>query len=296
MLKPVTILVAFSFFSFLISCGHAEEERNIYSPVTSSLKASFEQTKMSTASTLLLLEEKTTRQVTMERSLIWFPLAKRISSFSSAINDTIIQFSKRGIFNSESCRQLFAHLTTHAENILAIHPNIDSNFRARGIFLPASFMGSCSNADEFFNRYFKKSDTAVINAVISGIQNDIAIIENETTRYCLHQTSATDEFGLFSSFSAIVGQNSNILKPGDILEIIAGVGSFSKSAQPEILINGKYIPMSDAGYSSYKTKVSNKPGDYKLPVTIKYYNQETGDFDTKSISLEYTVAKPCADQ
>jgi hypothetical protein len=45
----------------------------------------------------------------------------------------------------------------------------------------------------------------------------------------------------FERFSAVIVQNTNHLKAGEVLEIHAGVGAFGEAARPGITIDGKPV-------------------------------------------------------
>ena len=112
-----------------------------------------------------------------------------------------------------------------------------------------------------------------------------------TIAYCDMKVGCT--IMIFDSYSAIVSQNSNILSPGDKLEIKAGIGAFTRSVAPEIAIYGKKYKLNEMGFVSYKTNAPQKPGVYKIPLLIKYFNQVTGKEDVIQTDIKYTVAKEC---
>ena len=74
------------------------------------------------------------------------------------------------------------------------------------------------------------------------------------------------------------------------MEIMAGVGAFSKAAKPEIAFGGNTIPIDESGVAIYKFKASGTPGKYKVSVKITYIDQE-GKEQMLSKDVEYTVAK-----
>ncbi len=77
------------------------------------------------------------------------------------------------------------------------------------------------------------------------------------------------------------------------MEINAGIGSYSKAAAPKININNKNLNIGDEGFATYRLKVSEDPGNYKIPVKISYFNQATGLEERRIVNVEYTVAKEC---
>lgn len=78
-----------------------------------------------------------------------------------------------------------------------------------------------------------------------------------------------------------------------MLTINAGIGTYSKAAQPKIRINGIIAPLNEEGIAIYQLKAPKKPGEYTVPVVISYFNLITGKEEIKSINIDYTVTKPC---
>jgi hypothetical protein len=94
---------------------------------------------------------------------------------------------------------------------------------------------------------------------------------------------------VYDAFSTIVGQSSNNLMPGEELEINAGIGAYSKAAEPKISINGVSVPLNDDGRATSRIKV-NGTGVKSVPVMITYTKPD-GTSVTKSIDVKYTVQK-----
>jgi len=85
---------------------------------------------------------------------------------------------------------------------------------------------------------------------MSKFQNDVKTAENKVVTYC--HTKVGEVKVIFDTYTAIVGQNSNYLMPGQEIEIKAGVGAFSKAAQPSISIAGSSVAIGEEGYALYK--------------------------------------------
>jgi hypothetical protein len=58
----------------------------------------------------------------------------------------------------------------------------------------------------------------------------------------------------FDTHSPTITTNTSILKPGEELEIKAGVSAFSKTGSPIIKFDGKTIPLSEWGFQYIKRK------------------------------------------
>ena len=106
--------------------------------------------------------------------------------------------------------------------------------------------------------------------------------------FCHNQVGAVKV--VYDEFAALVGQSSNYLMPGEELEITAGVGAYSKAAQPKISVAGSSIALGADGRASYKTTVSGS-GQRSVPVNVTYVKPD-GSSETKTFEVKYTVGQP----
>jgi len=231
-------------------------------------------TVINTSTDIILkaLLEKTYEWATKERSMLWYPKAEQIVKLSKETYN-YLENAKRELKEKElSIDMLNEKMFKFHQDIL----NTDSSIRVT------------FNSDPMFISPITK---VTGSATLTALQNNIKIIENKVIAFCNNKVGII--WDGFDSYSVIIGQSSNYLKPGDALEITAGVGAFSKAGQPEIIIGDSTVEISEEGCALYKIKVSNKPGQYKIPVKIDFLNQTTGKNEKLEKNIEYTVAKPC---
>jgi hypothetical protein len=239
------------------------------------------------------LEEKTTEYATKERAAIWFSKAEQIVSLSSENYNYVGSLKKMKEINSEKIKELFTRLLKYKEDILNIDSSIRYDFDNSLILISKSFDSSVQAEKSFGNKFFKNSNSSAISSMLTKLQNSIKVIENKTIAYCYQKIGSTDGDGFFDFYSSIVGQSSSYVKGGEKIEIMAGVGAFSRMAMPKININGKLIKLGDEGFAAYKFKTSSKPGKYKVPVKIVFFNPTTGKEEIHEVNVKYTVAKEC---
>jgi len=120
---------------------------------------------------------------------------------------------------------------------------------------------------------------------LSRIQNILIQMELRTITWCNLQTMSLHES--YDAFNAIIGQNSKVLQVGDSLEIVAGIGEFSRKPA-QFVINGKVIETNTMGVAAHKYKTEQKPGTYSIPVLINYQNLE-GKKTERTFNIEYTL-------
>lgn len=286
-----TILVFAVIFQ---SCSNTSKKgTGILIALQQSLETSNEHLNISTEQNLRALEVKTTRPETTERAGIWFPKAKKIKEFSKEIEKNIEGLKKTGNVSRESILGLYDRLVEFNTNVLGIDPEIGAAFMKEGLFEKGSAFRSSKDASDFFSRYFKNNGRESDYAVLTTIQNDVLTAEDKTISFCLNKIGMVDGEGFYSSFSALVSQNSKVFKPGDDIEIFAGMGTFTRTGQPEISINNLQVPIDDDGVAKFRRPITEKPGKYSIPVSIRYFDQVTGAYETKQVNIEYTVTVPC---
>ena len=236
------------------------------------------------------IEDKTTLPETAEIASHWYPKAKEVADISFDLYQNIDLMKINASNYPASGKNLYNSIKMYIAKILQVDAELRIESENSQLFNKEAFFSTCRNAEEFAAKYFKNLNEDSYATVLTGIKNDIAVIENRLITQCLNKIGYLDGCGFFTSFTAIVGQNSKIFSPGEEIEINAGIGSFSKSSQPEILINGISIPLGIEGYSGYKKKVQKIPGNYSIPVEIRFYNQATGKEEKRIVNINYTVA------
>lgn len=235
------------------------------------------------------LQNMTTQPLTASKAELWLPKAQKIVTLSKECYSYIANLKKQKTISEEETVKLFNVLNKYEADILNIDVYIKEAFND-----PAyAFWGTDSifKKDIFsFKKLFSNTSTLFISAFLTKLQTNIKLFENRTISVC--NTKFAIDYPYFGMYSTIIAQNYEVLKQGSELEIISGIGLFSKAALPEIIINGKIIPVNEMGYSSYKKTISNNPGNYSIPVKINF-TDENGEKQTAEKVIEYTVVKEC---
>ena len=293
--KPVSFLKNLYFFlSIVLFASCADKNNNkIQEALRNSLETSSEIIEMSSISTLNDLEEKKYNFVTQDRAEIWFAKAHLIKKFSEIRFDFIEKKKRKQKLNRNDIKEVFENLIEYKKEILGRDSTLREQFYNQFGFINKykSLILVDTNSNSLSIQ--KGLSNQLITSILNGLQTEIRKIEYRTILFCNNRVGMLDESGLFESYSAIIGQNTNILKPGDIFEIKAGIGAFSKAAQPIITFNGKRIELNQEGYSLYKRVVPKKPGKYLVPVKINFFDQGVGKDVVLERIVEYTVIEPC---
>jgi gliding motility-associated protein GldM len=172
--------------------------------------------------------------------------------------------------------------------MLSIDPTIKAQFETNfpvNITPPVSQDGT---KKDFTQSFFHMTPTVAALTMLSKFQNNIKNAESGIVTYCHNQIGAVKV--IYDQFAPLVGQSSNYVMPGQEVEITAGVGGYSKAAQPQISINGAGQSLDADGRAVYKITASGA-GSHRIPVNVTYIKPD-GTKETKSVNVEYTVGTP----
>jgi len=203
--------------------------------------------------TIMNLEEKTTDLRSAERAKRWLPKAKVVEQLTKDMNNHIeglinTQHSQTKHSWKEQHKVLQIKLQVYADSMLALDQIINAEFRSAftdsinaGRFKP-SLWETVQGLDEA-----TESEQAPIltQLKLSVAERGYAIIN-----FC-NEISMPGCVLSFDTYSALIGQNSAAILPGEKLEIIAGMGAFSNRARLRVSVNGKPVPVNNNGIMLY---------------------------------------------
>lgn len=184
--------------------------------------------------------------------------------------------------------ELRKKLDEYKQNMLNIDPTIKAQFEKSfpvNTVPPLSLEGK---QKDFTQSFFHMTPTVAALTMLSKFQNNIKNAESEVVTYCHSQIGAVKV--IYDQFAALVGQSSNYVMPGQQIQITAGVGAYSKAAQPQISINGATSSLDADGRANY-TLTASGAGDHSVPVVVKYVKPD-GTTESKSFDVKYTVGTP----
>jgi gliding motility-associated protein GldM len=296
----------------LLALNVSSEILNAFKTVNKSLETTNSVVNKSTDQLMVSLDEKRKDPTSATRANIWYPkadqarqLTKGVFSYIQTLKDKILseaggsptdptkkykegdlEVTTRIMIEKGEGKKLLAMLADYRKNLLAIDPSIDSAFKST---LPINL-----DKPESRNRagktwegaYFHMVPTVAGLTILSKFQNDVRTSENRVVQFCHNKVGEVNI--VFDSYAAILGQSTNYLMPGQEIEIKAGVGAFSKKAQPNIVIGGVTVPIGEDGAATTKLP-GGGIGSHSIPVKITFMNQETGKLETIEKTVEYKV-------
>ncbi len=298
----------------LLALNVSSEILNAFKTVNKSLENTNTTVDKSTSTLIASLEEKKKDLATSNRANIWAPKAAEAVSLSKNIFDYIenlknrilkeaggdpknpeqkfkesdLDITTRIMIEKGEGKKLEKMLADYKTAILKIDPSIDSAFKTSLPITLEKPKSQTKAGKTWEGAYFHMVPTVAGLTILSKFQNDVKTSENRVVQFC-HNTVGEVNV-VFDSYGAVIGQSSNYLMPGQELEITAGVGAFSKKAQPTIVIGGSPVQIGEDGAAHMKLP-GGGVGSHTVPVKITYMNQETGKPETIEKNVTYTVGQ-----
>jgi hypothetical protein len=149
---------------------------------------------------------------------------------------------------------------------------ISREFKNEVSSFPEPYDSRQAVSNKFIKTQVSAASVLAVRAYLNMLIEKVKILEHRLLDFCLEQT-VTDSFN-FDTYSAIIAQSSSQVAPGEQIEIIAGVGAFSRRAKPVITIDRKIVPLSDDGAAHYILTAPGKAGKYSTPANISYTDQD----------------------
>jgi len=276
-MKIVIFLVAVPLVFSCTSRNHSE----VFGQLTSSIISSNKLISSLTQIEYNELENNLHDPVTVERATKWEPKSKLIQKMTTSLLKEIDSMKANFVNTKDKSKQilLFEKLNNFRSTILSLDTSIDRSFSKDKNFIQSS-------KDDFLDSIFLGKEKEEQILLLSTLQNKIVILENSVITFCKLQTAPSCTLR-FDKTSVLVGQNTNHLKSGEILEINAGVGAFSTVANPVIIINDNAIPVMN-GVANFKLRAVDKIGKHLIPVKIEYLD-EIGRKISQNVDIEYYV-------
>ncbi len=301
----------------LLALNVSSEILNAFKTVNDSLEKTNTTVNASTSTILASLEEKTKKAETAVRANEWYPKAQQASSLSKSVfdyiqglktkiitaaggdpnnpdnpekkmNDGSQEVVTRIMVRDGEAKKLFTMLNDYRKNLLAIDPSINEKFAKTLQIDVSDIVGKDGKKKDWDIANFNMVPTVAGLTILSKLQNDIKTSENNVVSHIHEQVGKVEV--IFDSYAAVIGQSSNYLMPGQELEITAGVGAFSKNAQPKISIGGSSLSIGEDGTAHYKTAATSI-GTHTVPVNISFFNQTTNKEESISKTITYTVGQ-----
>ena len=186
-------------------------------------------------------------------------------------------------------KELYEKLKAYKEQLLSIDPDMKKEIEV-GLPLDLTIPPTSSEAgkSDWSYAYFHMTPTIAAITILSKFQNDVRNSESKAVEFCHKQIGQVEI--IYDQFQAFAGTNTQYLMPGEELVITAGIGAFSKAAQPSVSIDGANVSLNAEGTAEYKTRVGGSGAGIKR-VRISYAKPD-GTTAVVEKEIKYTVGIP----
>lgn len=193
------------------------------------------------------------------------------------------------VFNSHGRgKELLEKLIKYREEVLGVDPKVMYRFEHTMNIFSDAVPFDTTDAADFTQTFFSKMPAIAAYVILSKFEYNIRVIENYVVTFLRYQITSHGYFD--EMLQPIIDQSSNCLKPGDELEITAGVGVFSTASNPRISVNNIPIPVNQNGVAIYVLKASTKAGKHSIPVKIEYTTPD-GRTELMTKNVSYVVVE-----
>ncbi len=179
--------------------------------------------------------------------------------------------------------ELKSKLIQFKEKLLAIDPKIKDELANS---LPIDM--NVPEGQDWGNTYFHMTPTIAAITILSKFENDVKNSTAQVVELCHKQVGQVEI--IYNEFQAIASQSSEYVMPGQEIRITAGVGAFSKAAQPTITIDGSSVPLNAEGVAEMKFN-AGATGSYSKKVNISFKKPD-GTIGTAEKEIKYVVGSP----
>jgi gliding motility-associated protein GldM len=301
----------------LLALNVSAEILNAFKTVDNSLTGTNKAITVSTQTIMSSFEEKLTDPTTRAKAEVWRPIAMQAQAYSKEVFDYIENLKKdvlkeadfdparkgdstfkednqdiatRLLVDGKGGKELFAKLKEYREKMLKLAPNADMRAEIEQklqINLNMPPLRNHRRNETWQGAYFRMVPTVAAVTILSKFQNDVKTSENRTISLFHEQVGKV--IVRYDTYTAIVGQSSNYLMPGGEIEVMAGVGAFSRAAAPQITINGQSASLGDDGAARAKFPAGTI-GQHSIPVNIVYTDLD-GNKQSISKKIDYVVGQ-----
>jgi gliding motility-associated protein GldM len=301
----------------LLALNVSSEILNAFKTVNKSLENTNSTIDKSTSTIMKSLQDKMSDPTTAAKAQIWYPKAASAQKISTEVYNKIQQLKDRilkeanGDPNDPNKRfkednldiatrimiskgegpKLLQMLSDYKKNLLGIDPAIDSAFKTT---LPINLDKPSSKSRSgktWEGAYFHMVPVVAALTILSKFQMDVKTSENRVVQFCHNKVG--EVIVRYDTYAAFAETNSSYVMPGDEMQITAGVGAFSKAAQPTVSIDGQNVPLDIDGAAHRKVNAATSLGKHTVNVNVSFTDQE-GKLQTISKPIEYTVGQSAA--
>ncbi|GGB11385.1 hypothetical protein [Puia dinghuensis] len=235
------------------------------------------------------IEQKRADAVNRHLVELYSPVLKRIRAISNRMNAYVdsLKLNGEADLDQQKQRTLVDRLAAHKRDLIAAFDStlLGNEWRFVSLdilslynYLPLLKGGAVSD--------LQSTDAAITMLLLDKLQSDIRLSEHLLIDYCNKHTTETVLDGEW--FLPIVSLSSSRVRPGEPIEVFAGISMFSYRMDPKITINSVPVKLGGEPVARDTIKAKRQPGRYFIPVKIEY-SKPDGTICTMEKNCYYTV-------
>jgi hypothetical protein len=113
-------------------------------------------------------------------------------------------------------------------------------------------------------------DPVITLLALNKLKIDVALSAQMIAHFCDYQTR--DEADYYTMFAPLINLNSSIVRPGEVVEVKAGIGAYTNGT--EVTIGGRLTHLNEHGLAFYEFKAPSRPGKYSIPIRLEFYKPD----------------------
>ncbi|MBO9658190.1 MAG: hypothetical protein J7527_05135 [Chitinophagaceae bacterium] len=169
--------------------------------------------------------------------------------------------------------KLYISLTQFRDSILNVYPPLRNEFHNNLTLFGRSVDSTIQSQDDVIALLTSASYPAALS-FLNTVEFNVLNAGDKCAAYCLE--SITYHRTCDSGPNLILAQNPQVVLPGASVEVGFGIGIFpySNLYKMEVSVKGGPSKLLEKGIESVQWKAENVPGNYKIPLVIKYVDQD----------------------
>ncbi|MET0464055.1 MAG: hypothetical protein ABW007_12915 [Chitinophagaceae bacterium] len=182
---------------------------------------------------------------------------------------------------------LYIQLTLFRDSVLSVDWPLQTEFR-RDFSLFGAGLDSIFNSAEDLSDLLQSVTYPAVSSFLSSVQFNILTAGWKCATYCLESIAYHDSCD--SGPNLIISQNPLVVLPGASITVGFGVGIFpyANRYRMEVAVNNSPSTPLQNGIENILVKAEQKVGHYKVPLVIKYFDQDGKRQEIRKL-IEYTV-------
>jgi hypothetical protein len=250
--------------------------------------------------------------------VIWEPRANQVATGADSIVVLINKLKQELLKQSDSLKKekapiieqlstpngpgskLVGRLAAFKDSILTIirvH-DVDNPVKKANLFTNAPLLPGYADslneaqrkqyATKWLEENFSGSSALMTLIVLNKIENELLVTTKAFMEYCISR-SAIHTCGWPYRVTPVAILSSSYVKPGQPIEVTAGIGGFGPALGSRILIGGKEIALNNDGAVVHRFAAKGKPGEYKIRVEFEFTKPD-GSTEHVYKDLNYIIA------